>query len=309
MGHHANSTLGLMAMNMLLTGSHGLIGSALSAALEGDGNSVGRLVRSEPAGDSEFQWDPARGHLDVRALDDIDGVVHLSGETVAGRWTATKKERILASRVNSTRLLSEALGKVATRPRVLVVASAVGYFGDRGEETLTEASAPGAGFLADVVKRWEAASAPAEEAGIRVVRTRFGIVLSPAGGALGTMLRPFRLGLGGKIGSGRQYMSWVAIDDVVGAIQRALVDDSLSGPVNVVAPNPVTNQEFTRTLGRVLHRPAVFWVPAPALRLALGEFATEALGGARVLPAKLEWAGYEFSQPRLEGALHHVLQR
>jgi hypothetical protein len=298
-----------MAMNMLLTGSHGLIGSALSAALEGDGNSVSRLVRSEPAGDSEVQWDPARGHLDVRALDDIDGVVHLSGETVAGRWTATKKERILASRVNSTRLLSEALGKVATRPRVLVVASAVGYFGDRGEETLTEASAPGGGFLADVVKRWEAASAPAEEAGIRVVRTRFGIVLSPAGGALGTMLRPFRLGLGGKIGSGRQYMSWVAIDDVVGAIQRALVDDSLSGPVNVVAPNPVTNQEFTRTLGRVLHRPAVFWVPAPALRLALGEFATEVLGGARVLPAKLESAGYEFRQPRLDGALRHVLQR
>jgi uncharacterized protein (TIGR01777 family) len=309
MGRHANSTLRPMAMNVLVTASHGLIGSALSAALESGGNSVRRLVRREPKSDSEFRWDPARGQLDERALGDLDGVVHLSGETVAGRWTAAKKERILASRVNSTMLLSEALAEHARRPRALVVASAVGYYGNRGDETLTEASAPGAGFLADVVRQWEAASAPAEQAGIRVVRTRFGIVLSPAGGALGTMLRPFRLGLGGKIGSGRQFMSWVAIDDVVGGIQRALSDDSLSGPVNVVAPAPVTNQEFTRTLGRVLHRPTVLTVPAPTLRLVLGEFATEAIGGARVLPAKLEEVGYEFRQPRLEGALRHVLGR
>jgi uncharacterized protein (TIGR01777 family) len=297
-----------MAMNVLVTGSHGLIGSAVAETLQHDGDSVRRLVRSAPTGGSEFRWDPARGHIDERALDGLDAVVHLSGESVAGRWTASKKARIVESRVNSTRLLSEALGKLARRPRVLVVASAVGYYGDRGEETLTEASAPGSGFLADVVKQWEAASAPAEEAGIRVVRTRFGIVLSPAGGALGTMLRPFRLGLGGKIGSGRQYMSWVAIDDVAGAIQRALVDESLSGPVNVVAPNPVTNQEFTRTLGAVLHRPTVLAVPAPALRLALGEFATEVIGGARVLPARLDAAGYEFRRPRLEGALRHLLR-
>jgi uncharacterized protein len=296
-------------MNVLVTGSHGLIGSALRPALETGGQSVRRLVRAEPAKESEFQWDPEHGRIDARALDGVDAVVHLAGETVAGRWTASKKRRILESRVKSTQLVSDALAKLERPPPALIVASAVGYYGDRGEEPLTEESAPGSGFLADVVKQWEAASEPAERAGIRVVRTRFGIVLSAAGGALKTMLPPFRLGVGGKLGSGRQYMSWVGIDDVVGAIHLALTDERLSGPVNVVAPEAVTNEEFTRTLGRVLRRPTVLAVPAPALRLALGEFANETLGGARVLPAKLEAAGYEFRDPRLEAALRHALGR
>lgn len=296
-------------MNVLVTGSHGLIGSALIRALETGGHSVRRLVRAEPAKESEFQWDPEHGRIDARALDGVDAVVHLAGETVAGRWTASKKRRILESRVKSTQLLSDALAKLERPPPALVVASAVGYYGDRGEEPLTEESAPGSGFLADVVKQWEAASEPAERAGIRVVRTRFGIVLSAAGGALKTMLPPFRLGVGGKLGTGRQYMSWVGIDDVVGAIHLALTDERLSGPVNVVAPEAVRNEEFTRTLGRVLRRPTVLAVPAPALRLALGEFANETLGGARVLPAKLEDAGYEFRDPSLEAALRHALGR
>ena len=297
-------------MNVLVTGSHGLIGSALTTALETGGHSVRRLIRSAPAGESEFRWDPDAGRLDPAALEGLDGVVHLSGETVAGRWTSSKKKRILESRVKSTMHLSEALARLERPPSVLVSASAVGYYGDRGDELLTESSTPGSGFLADVVKQWEAASEPAERAGIRVVRTRFGIVLSSVGGALKTMLPLFRLGLGGKLGSGRQYMSWIAIDDVAGAIGQALADESLSGPVNTVAPNPVTNEEFTRTLGRVLHRPTVFAVPSIALRLALGEFATEsALGGARVVPAKLSAAGYEFRHQQLEQALRHVLGR
>ena len=266
-------------------------------------------MRSSLRRESEFQWDPAHGRIDASGLEGSDAVVHLAGETVAGRWTASKKRRIVESRVKSTQLLSEALANLDRPPPTLVVASAVGYYGDRGEEPLTEESTPGSGFLADVVKQWEAASEPAERAGIRVVRTRFGIVLSGAGGALKTMLPAFRLGVGGKLGSGRQYMSWVTIDDVVGAIHEGLTNERLSGPVNVVAPAPVTNQEFTRTLGRVLHRPALLAVPGPALRLVLGEFANDALGGARVVPARLEAEGYEFRYPRLEPALRHALGR
>ncbi len=211
-----------------------------------------KLTRGTPSGEDEYRWDPAAGDIEPAALAGLDAVVHLAGESVAGRWTADKKERILRSRVEGTRTVSEALASLSDPPRVLVCASAIGYYGDRGDEVLTEESPSGDGFLAEVVREWEAASRPAEEAGIRVVRLRFGIVLSPAGGALRTMLRPFRLGVGGRIGSGRQWMSWVAIDDVVGAIHHALFTQELAGAANTVAPNPVTNAEFTKTLGRVL---------------------------------------------------------
>jgi uncharacterized protein (TIGR01777 family) len=266
-------------------------------------------VRAVPAAGEEYRWDPAAGTVDPAALEGLDEVVHLAGETVSGRWTDAKKERILRSRVDGTRTLSEALAGLERRPRVLVQASAVGYYGDRGAEQLTEDSPPGDGFLSEVVREWEAASRPAEEAGIRVVRLRFGIVLSPAGGALRTMLRPFRLGVGGKLGSGRQWMSWVSIDDVVGAIRHALATEELAGVANTVAPNPVTNAEFTKTLGRVIGRPTLLPVPGAALRLALGEFSQEALASTRVVPRRLLETGYEFRHPDLEQALRHVLGR
>jgi uncharacterized protein len=295
-------------MKVLVSGASGLIGTALGNALAGEGHEVRRLVRSDPSAPAEFRWDPNAGQLDPAALDGVDAIVHLSGETVAGRWTAAKKARIRDSRVKSTSLLSEAVAGLERKPSVLVCASAIGFYGDRGEEELTEQSRGGAGFLADVVRQWEAASEPAERAGVRVVRPRFGIVLSRDGGALQAMLIPFRLGLGGKFGSGHQYMSWIAIDDLVAVIARALGDEQLHGAVNAVAPNPVSNEEFTRTLGRVLRRPAFFRVPAVALRLALGQFAVEGLlSGQRVFPARLREAGYELRHPRLEEALRHVL--
>lgn len=266
-------------------------------------------MRGVPAGPDEYRWDPSAGDVEPAALEGLDAVVHLAGETVAGRWTDDKKERILRSRVDGTRTLSEALAGLERPPRVLVTASAIGYYGDRGDEQLTEESSSGDGFLAEVVREWEAASRPAEEAGIRVVRLRFGIVLSPAGGALETMLTPFRLGVAGKLGSGRQWMSWISIDDVVGAIRHALVADELAGVANTVAPNPVTNAEFTKTLGRVLGRPTLLPVPGAALRLALGEFSQEALSSTRVVPRRLLESGYEFRHPDLEQALRHVLGR
>jgi uncharacterized protein (TIGR01777 family) len=296
-------------MEVLITGASGFIGSALVPALTGGGNAVRRLVRRAAARPGEYRWDPAAGEVEPAALEGVDAVVHLAGETVAGRWTDEKKQRILRSRVDGTRTLSEALTSVARPPQALVTASAIGYYGDRGDELLTEDSAPGDGFLAEVVREWEAASRPAEEAGIRVARMRFGIVLSPAGGALKTMLTPFRLGVAGKLGSGRQWMSWVSIDDVVGAIQHALATAELTGVANTVAPNPVTNAEFTKTLGRVLRRPTVLPVPSAALRLALGEFSQEALSSARVEPRRLLESGYVFRHHELEQALRHVLGR
>jgi uncharacterized protein (TIGR01777 family) len=297
-------------MKVLVSGASGLVGSALAPSLTGAGHTVRRLVRSEPSGESEFRWDPDSGGLDPAALDGVDAVVHLAGETIAGRWTAAKKERILKSREQGTSLLSEALARLERPPSALVCASGVDYYGDRGTEELTEESSPDGGFLAEVVKRWEAASEPAARAGIRVVPLRFGIVLSRDGGALRAMLVPFRLGLGGKFGNGRQYMSWIAIDDLVRVIERAIEDERLSGPVNAVAPGPVTNEEFTRTLGRVLRRPALFRVPGFALRLALGQFAVEGLlTGQRVVPARLRRVGHEFAHPELEEALRHVLGR
>jgi hypothetical protein len=297
-------------MNVLVTGSSGLIGSALVALLGREGHSVTRLVRSP--GEVVHQsilWDPAAGTIDPSALEGTEVAVHLAGETVAGRWTPQKKRRIRESRVSSTRLLSRALADLEPKPRVLVSASATGYYGDRADEPLTEESPPGAGFLADVVHEWEAATEPARAAGIRVVHIRSGIVLSPSGGALARMLTPFRLGLGGRLGNGRHYMSWIGLEDEVRAIRHAMLNPSLAGPINLVAPNPVTNREFAKTLGRVLGRPAV--LPTPTLPLALlfgREFVREALlASARVLPRRLEASGFEFEHPELEGALRHML--
>ena len=297
-------------MNVLLTGSGGLIGSALAPALAADGHQVRRLRRAAAGGPDETSWNPADGTFAPGALDGIDGVVHLAGESIAGgRWTAARKARIRDSRVDDTRRLAEALAALEQPPRVLVAASAIGFYGDRGDELLDEAASPGIGFLPEVSRAWEAASAPAREAGIRVVHLRIGIVLSPAGGALGQMLLPFKLGAGGVLGSGDQYMSWISIDDVVGIARHALTDDTLGGPVNAVAPRAVTNREFTRTLGAVLRRPTILPAPAFALRIALGEMADALLlASTRVDPAALRATAFEFQHPELEGALRHVLR-
>jgi uncharacterized protein len=296
-------------VKVLITGASGLIGSALGARLAAGGHDVVRLTRSPPSRPGEFRWDPTAGEIDGVAFDGIDGVVNLAGETVAGRWTEAKKRKIRDSRVLGTRLLAETAAAQDPQPRAFVSASAVGYYGDRGDEPVTEGSPIGHSFLADVVRDWEAAAEPARKAGIRVVNPRFGIVQSAAGGALRAQLPLFRLGLGGRVGNGRQYVSWVALDDVVGAIEFALGNERLAGPANVSAPQAVTNAEYARTLGRVLGRPAVLPAPAPALRLVLGEFSGELLGGQRVLSDRLLEEGFEFRYPELEGALRHVLGR
>ncbi|HXK08581.1 MAG TPA: TIGR01777 family oxidoreductase [Vicinamibacteria bacterium] len=297
-------------MRVSVTGSSGLIGTALVRLLTSEGHEVGRVFRS-PTAVGAWRWDPAAGHVDARAVNGADVVVHLAGENIAsGRWSSARKARIRESRERGTRVVAEAVAGADPRPRVLVCASAMGFYGDRGDERLTESSAPGQGFLADVSRAWEDACAPARDQGVRVVNLRFGIVLSPTGGALARMLLPFRLGAGGVVGTGRQWWSWVSLDDVVGAIRHALTTPGLVGPVNVVAPNPVTNAEFTRTLGRVLARPTFFPVPAAAARLALGEMADALLlASARIVPQRLEATGYVFRHPELEGALRHLLGR
>jgi len=297
-------------MRISVTGSSGLIGSALVPFLTAQGHEVGRVVRSTTAAGA-WRWDPGAGHVDAGAVNGKDAVVHLAGETIAaGRWSAARKARIRDSRVRGTRVVAQAVARADPRPKALLCASAMGFYGDRGDERLTEASAPGRGFLSEVSREWEEACAPARDQGVRVVNLRFGIVLSPAGGALAKMLLPFRLGAGGVVGSGKQWWSWVALDDAVGAIQHALVTAGLSGPVNVAAPNPVTNAEFTRTLGRVLARPTLFPVPVFAARLAFGEMADALLlASARVVPERLQQTGYVFRHPELEGALRHLLGR
>ena len=296
-------------MNVLVSGAKGLIGSALIPELEARGHRINRLTRSPRSGE-DIRWDPDAGTIEGD-LAGYDAVVHLAGESIAeGRWTSERKRRILESRQKGTRLLAEKIAGLAEPPSVMVSASAIGYYGDRGNELLTEESEPGTMFLSGVCKEWEAAAQPAREAGVRVVHPRFGIVLSTEGGALGTTLPIFKLGGGGKIGSGRQYWSWVTLDDVVGAIVHAINMDTLSGPVNVVAPDPPTNAEYTRVLGRVLGRPTFFAVPAPAARIALGAMADNLLlASARVEPAKLEETGYEYRYPELEGTLRHLLEK
>ena len=296
-------------MNILVTGSRGLIGRALVPFLTAGGHRVIRLVRSKASSDAgDVVWDPAAGMIDRAALAGLEAVVHLAGENIFGRWTARKKAQIRDSRVHATRLLSESLAQLSRPPRVFVCASAAGFYGDRGSEILREESASGSSFLAEVCREWEAATHAAANAGIRVVNLRTGIVLAAAGGALATMLLPFRLGLGGRIGSGRQFLSWITLDDLLEVILHALQTEGLRGPVNAVAPNPVTNLEFTRTLGRVLLRPTLFPVPAFAARLVLGEMADELLlASARLEPARLRATGFRFRFPELEGALRHLL--
>jgi uncharacterized protein (TIGR01777 family) len=295
-------------LQVAVTGSRGLVGSTLVPLLTTGGHKVRRIVRSATSG-GDVAWDPAAESCDVSALNGVDAVVHLAGENIAGaRWNAGVKKRIRDSRVHGTRILCEALARLASPPKVLVTASAVGYYGSRGEELLDEGSPAGNGFLADVARDWEHATCPAREAGIRVVQMRFGMILSPQGGALNKMLMPFRLGGGGCVGSGSQWWSWISIDDAAGAIHHALMTDSLSGPVNAVAPDPVTNAEFTGTLGRVLRRPTFVHLPAIAVRLALGEMAVELLlASTRVKPTLLTETGYEFRHPTLELALRHLL--
>ncbi|HXJ81289.1 MAG TPA: TIGR01777 family oxidoreductase [Candidatus Methylomirabilis sp.] len=298
-------------MKVLVTGSSGLIGSALTPSLTAGGHSVVRLVRSTTDRNSgSVRWDPVAGTLDRAALEGFDAVVHLAGEDIsAGKWTAAKKARIRQSRVDGTGLLARTLASLARPPGVLACASAIGYYGNRGDEILTEESGPGAGFLAAVCRDWEAAATPAREAGIRVVHLRFGVILSVNGGALARMLGPFRLGMGGPLGSGRQYVSWVAIDDAVAAIGHVLSIASLRGAVNVASPGPVTHAEFARALGRVLGRPTVLGMPVFAVRLMFGEMADELiLSSQRLAPTRLLSSGYEFRFPQLEGALRHLLR-
>jgi uncharacterized protein (TIGR01777 family) len=299
-------------MKVAVTGASGLVGSALVPFLTTGGHEVVRLVRRPPRGEDEICWDPAAEEIDAPSLEGVDAVVHLSGENLAsGRWTRARKARLRDSRVGTTQLLARTLVKLARPPRVLVSASAVGYYGSQGRQWLTESSPPGDDFLARLTQDWEAAAAPAAEAGIRVVHPRSGVVLSPEGGALARMLLPFKMGLGGVVGPGTQYLSWVALDDVVGALRHALVIDDLEGPFNLVAPELVTNRDFTKTLGDVLGRPTLAPVPAFALRLALGdEMATSTLlASQRAKPEKLLGTGYTFRFPRLEGALRHILGR
>lgn len=298
-------------MRVLVSGSSGFIGSAVVATLGSSGHQVVRLVRGPTSRPGEtVSWDPARGRLDASSLTGIDAAVHLAGESIIGRWTASKKAAIRDSRTRGTQLLSDALATLPHPPAVLVSASAMGYYGDRGDETLDESSAPGSGFLAEVCRAWEAATAAASRRGIRVVHARLGMVLDPDGGALAKMLPAFRLGLGGQLGSGRQWMSWVTRDDVVGAIAHALSDTSLGGPVNVVSPTPVTNAEFTHALSRALRRPAVVPVPAAAIRLLFGEMGGELLlASARVMPKRLLERGYRFRHAQLEPALTDLLRR
>lgn len=307
-------------MNVLISGSHGLIGSALAGSLIAEGHGVVRLVREAPAararagGDrpAEVPWNPSQGTLDQEALDrhgPYAAVVHLAGAGIGDRrWTDARRKEIMASRVGPTRLLAEIAAHLHPVPGVLVSASAVGYYGDRGDEILTEESAPGEGFLADVCRAWEDATAQAGDS-MRVVHLRTGVVLTSRGGALAKQLPLFRLGLGGRVGSGRQYMSWITLDDEVSVIRRALEDDRLTGPLDATAPTPVTNAEFTRALGRALHRPALFTVPRPALAAVLGgEMSRELLlAGQRVQPARLIALGHTFAHPGIDGALDSVL--
>src|SRR6266700_6219087 len=298
-------------MKILVSGSHGLVGSALVTSLASKGHEAFLLVRHAPDSAAEVEWYPERGSLALSRLEGMDAVVHLAGESIAeGRWSEEKKRRIRESRVKGTTVLSEALGNLKRPPGTLISASAIGYYGNRGDEILTEESSPGNDFLASVCSEWERAAEAASTKGIRVVKSRFGVILSNNGGALKKMLTPFRMGVGGRIGSGKQWMSWIALHDVIAGLEFALTNEALSGPVNFVAPNPVTNAEFTRTLGKVLSRPTIFPIPAFGVRLVFGEMADALLlSSQRVKPAHLTQAGYRFQFSDLDAALRHVLHK
>jgi len=291
-----------------VTGATGMIGSALVDRLRARRHTVRRLVRGKATQPGDVEWNPNADTLSPAALEGCDAVVNLAGAPIAERWTDSRKREIMESRVCGTTLLARTIAGLAVKPRVVLSGSAIGYYGDRGDERLDEGSTPGNDFLSEVVRAWEGAALPIAEGGVRLVLLRTGMVLSANGGALAKMLPPFRLGVGGPMGGGRQWMSWISIDDHVRAMEHALFADALHGPVNMVAPNPVTNATFATTLGRVLNRPSVIPLPAFALELMFGEMARATiLGGQRVAPHALTASGFEFSEPTLEGALRSVL--
>jgi uncharacterized protein (TIGR01777 family) len=297
-----------MLSRILVSGVSGPIGAALLPSLKTGGYDVVRLVRGPAKGGEQISWDPSKP-IAPDAVSGFDAVIHLAGETIVGRWTAAKKARIHDSRVVGTNNLARALAQAKDKPQVFVCSSAIGYYGNRGDELLSEASAPGSGFLPDVCREWEAATQAAAAAGIRTVHMRTGVVLSPKGGALGKMLTPFKMGVGGKIGDGRQWMSWIDVQDMVGAMHHILKSDLLQGPVNMVAPKPVTNEEFTETLASVLSRPAIFPLPAFVVKLAFGEMGeTVLLGSQRVEPTQLVMSGYPFRFSSLRASLESMLR-
>lgn len=296
-------------MQILITGSTGLVGTAVQKTLASN-HEIRRLVRPTTSARTaeDAVWDPQSGELDRECLESANAVVHLAGENLGRRWNAALKQRLRDSRINSTRLLCESIAECQNPPSVLIAASAIGFYGDRGDEELTESSTPGSGFLAELVQDWESATTAAVTAGIRVVNLRIGVVLSKDGGAIKSMLLPFKLGLGGIVGNGRQYWSWIELGDLARVFEFAIQTESLSGPVNAVAPNPVTNREFTKTLGRVIHRPTIFPMPAFAAKLVLGEMAQELLlASARVSPTQLVERKFDYQHATLEPALSHAL--
>jgi uncharacterized protein (TIGR01777 family) len=300
-----------VSMKILLSGSHGLVGKALITELTKDGHQIVSLVRHKTDANSEIEWHPNQGSIDSERLSGFDVVIHLAGESIAsGRWTDEKKRKIRESRVNGTTLLSEALARSSKPPHTFISASAIGYYGNRGDELLTETSAAGNDFLAEVCVAWERATGAAEAKGIRTVHARFGIILDQDGGALAKMLTPFRMGVGGRIGDGKQWMSWIALADVITGLKLVVDNTSISGPVNFVAPNPVTNGEFTSTLGDVLSRPTLFPMPSFAARLAFGEMADALLlSSAKVEPKRLKESGYRFEFEKLQTALERILEK
>ena len=294
-------------MKVAIAGASGLVGSALTPVLKKMGAQITRLVRSQPKA-GEIEWHPNQDEVSSGSLEGFDVIINLAGENIAVRWTDDQKRKIRDSRVNGTHLLSEAIAKLTKKPRVFVCASATGIYGDRDDETLDEQSESGGGFLAGVCREWEKACEPASKAGVRVVNLRFGPILAREGGMLAKLLTPFKMGMGGKVGTGRQYISWVAIEDAIQAVKLAIEDASINGPLNVVSPNPVTNEEFTRTLGHVLNRPTALAMPAFAARIAFGEMADEMLlASQKVLPRKLLNAGFHFGYAELETTLKQLL--
>lgn len=295
-------------MKIAIAGASGLVGSALIPILQSHGNQTTRLVRSSPK-PGEIEWHPNQDEVSPESLEGFETIINLAGENIAGgRWTDEQKRKIRDSRINGTHLLSKAIAKMNSKPGAFICASATGIYGDRDDETLDEQSESGGGFLAGVCREWEQATEPASKAGVRVVNLRLGPILARDGGMLSKLLTPFKMGMGGKVGSGKQYISWVALDDAVNAIKLAIDDKSIQGPINIVSPNPVRNEEFTKTLGHVLNRPTALAMPAFAARLAFGEMADEMLlASQKVIPKRLTAAGFQFQYPQLEAAMRKYI--